>query len=95
VTEQLILTITGAGLEDLSDMGISMQPNPSNGLFSIMNSEQVNLTGSITDCSGRVIYSADFSNLENTIDISIAARGIYYLKLSSLNYSKVVQIFKN
>ncbi|MEN9914957.1 MAG: hypothetical protein RL528_1721 [Bacteroidota bacterium] len=95
VTEQLILTITGAGLEDLSDMGISIQPNPSNGFFSIMNSEQVNLTGSITDCSGRVIYSADFSNLENTIDISIAARGIYYLKLSSLNYSKVVQIFKN
>jgi hypothetical protein len=95
VTEQLILTITGADLEDLSDMGISVQPNPSNGLFSIMNSEQVNLTGSITDCSGRVIYSADFSDLENTIDISIAARGIYYLKLSSLNYSKVVQIFKN
>jgi hypothetical protein len=95
VTEQLILTITGAGLEDLSDMGISVQPNPSNGLFSIMNSEQVNLTGSITDCSGRVIYSANFSDLENTIDISIAAQGIYYLKLSSLNYSKVVQIFKN
>jgi thiol-disulfide isomerase/thioredoxin len=95
VTEQLILTITGAGLEDLSDMGISVHPNPSNGLFSIMNSEQLNLIGSITDCSGRVIYSADFSNLENTIDISIAARGIYYLKLSSLNYSKVVQIFKN
>ncbi|NBP74772.1 MAG: T9SS C-terminal target domain-containing protein [Crocinitomicaceae bacterium] len=95
VTEQLILTITGAGLEDLSEMGISMQPNPSNGLFSIMNSEQVNLTASITDCSGRVIYSANFSDLENTIDISIASRGIYYLKLSSLNYSKVVQIFKN
>jgi len=95
VTEQLILTITGASLEDLSDMGISVQPNPSNGLFSIMNSEQVNLTGSITDCSGRVIYSADFTALENTIDISNVARGIYYLKLSSLNYSKVVQIFKN
>ena len=95
VTEQLILTITGAGLEDLSDMGISVQPNPSNGLFSIMNSEQVNLTASITDCSGRVIYSADFTALENTIDISNVARGIYYLKLSSLNYSKVVQIFKN
>jgi len=95
VTEQLILTITGASLDDLSEMGISIQPNPSNGLFSIMNSEQVNLTASITDCSGRVIYSANFSDLENTIDISIASRGIYYLKLSSLNYSKVVQIFKN
>ena len=95
VTEQLILTITGASLEDLSEMGISVQPNPSNGLFSIMNSEQVNLTGSITDGSGRVIYSADLNALENTIDISIVARGIYYLKLSSLNYSKVVQIFKN
>jgi len=95
VTEQLILTITGAGLEDLSDMGIFVQPNPSNGLFSIMNSEQVNLTGSITDGSGREIYSADLNALENTIDISVVARGIYYLKLSSLNYSKVVQIFKN
>ena len=95
VTEQLILTITGASLEDLSDMGISVQPNPSDGLFSIMNSEQVNLTGSITDGSGRVIYSADLNALENTIDISNVARGIYYLKLSSLNYSKVVQIFKN
>ena len=95
VTEQLILTITGASLEDLSEMGVSIQPNPSNGLFSIMNSEQVNLTGSITDGSGRVIYSADFTALENTIDISNVARGIYYLKLSSLNYSKVVQIFKN
>jgi hypothetical protein len=95
VTEQLILTITGVGLDDLSDMGVSIQPNPSNGLFSIMNSEQLNLTGSITDCSGRVIYSADLNSLENTIDISNVARGIYYLKLSSLNYSKVVQIFKN
>jgi hypothetical protein len=95
VTEQLILTITGASLEDLSDMGISVHPNPSNGLFSIMNSEQLNLTASITDGSGRVIYSADFTALENTIDISNVARGIYYLKLSSLNYSKVVQIFKN
>jgi hypothetical protein len=95
VTEQLILTITGAGLDDLSEMGISIQPNPSNGLFSIMNSEQVNLTGSITDGSGRVIYSADLNSLENTIDISNVARGIYYLKLSSLNNSKVVQIFKN
>ena len=91
----MILTITGAGLDDLSEMGISIQPNPSNGLFSIMNSEQVNLTGSITDGSGRVIYSADLNSLENTIDISNVARGIYYLKLSSLNYSKVVQIFKN
>jgi hypothetical protein len=95
VTEQLILTITGAGLEDLSEMGISVQPNPSNGLFSIMNSEQLNLTASITDGSGRAIYSADFTALENIIDISNVARGIYYLKLSSLNYSKVVQIFKN
>jgi len=65
---------------------ISVYPNPSNGLFNIEIPSSCDAT--ISDMAGRVIRTEKLVNIQNNLDLSTYAKGVYILELR--NYSKVV-----
>ena len=73
------------GIADLMEFGISIYPNPSNGIFTI-NFAKVSNFGKvvITDITGRVIFT---SKLQNTkilkVDLSNQVAGIYIINFKS------------
>ncbi len=83
-------------ISDLSANGISIYPNPSNGIFTITNPQGFkNLVGlEITDITGKIIYSKDKACLVSTFDISNQPAGIYFINIKTENnvYTKKIII---
>ena len=85
--------------EDFSNKkGVSISPNPSNGVFNINISQysgKVNIQ--VVDLNGREVYTAknELFNSEKAIDLKAVESGIYVLRVSGedLNYSQ--KIIKN
>ena len=79
------------GINDLSDLGINIYPNPTTGIFNIET--QGNFDVTITDISGKTILKTQqFKNL--TIDLSSFANGIYIISIQtdkSIYTTKVVK----
>jgi hypothetical protein len=85
--------------EDFSNKkGVSISPNPSNGVFNIsINQYSGNVNIQVVDLNGRIVYSAknEMFNSEKAIDLKSVESGIYVLRISGadLNYSQ--KIIKN
>ncbi len=83
----LNITMTSSvGIESLSDLGISIYPNPSNGVFNVdLQSKMLgNIDLKIYNVNGQIVYSKSISNTKkNYIDIREQASGIYYLVIKS------------
>lgn len=74
--------------ENMFAESIGLYPNPSNGIITIKNPENIIFDKiNILDLSGKVIYEDDKSNLE--INLEKLTSGLYILKLSS--EGKVIQ----
>ncbi len=73
----------GVGIKTLSNYGISIYPNPSDGIFNIRNNRNLkNVNLEIRDLSGRVIIKKIInSNIEH-IDISNYSKGIYIINMN-------------
>ncbi len=82
------------GISDLSEIGISIYPNPSTGIFTIETEGNFDVT--ITDISGKVIYSTDKACFVSTsqIDLTNHANGIYFIKFQNSEIVKTVKIIK-
>ena len=75
-------------IEDNIDMNIF--PNPSNGVFTIVNNSTFSIENStllITDLTGKTVYKNQTTNNQQrlTIDLSKEKAGLYILKLSNEN----------
>jgi len=85
--------------EDFSNSkGVSISPNPSNGVFTInINQYSGKVNIQVVDLNGRIVYTAknELFNSEKTIDLKTLESGIYVLRISGedLNYSQ--KIIKN
>lgn len=73
---------------------LTIQPNPSNGVFNISISENMESSYSITDSFGRLIVEGEIKGTSGKIDLSKQETGIYYFKINS-NNNKVFRIIKN
>ncbi len=75
---------------------VNTYPNPSTGIFTIETEGNFDVT--ITDISGKVIYSTDKACLVSTstlqIDLSNNANGIYFIKFQNNETVKTVKIIK-
>jgi hypothetical protein len=74
------------GLEDLSGIEFSIQPNPSNGIFQVVlanNTDLTNVTFEIINASGQKIMNKKITS--NTVDVNISnyGAGFYFLKMIS------------
>lgn len=76
---------------------VKVYPNPSNGLFTLQKTGNINLTNAeIHDINGRFIQSVDLSEMLNKkhIDITNLASGIYFITVTSLETKFVVKLVK-
>lgn len=74
------VTVTGVGLNELSLVDVAVYPNPSNGIFAIEASANME-AAYITDLSGKLIYTGELSGQDATINASQFANGTYFLSI--------------
>ncbi len=84
------ITVSGnttTGIKNLTEGDFAIYPNPSNGFFTIINSEFVVANIVITDIAGRTIYNSQPAtrNSQFEIDISDQPKGIYLLSIETVN----------
>lgn len=76
---------------------VVVYPNPSKGIFNISLGNIQPTAIDVYDLTGKVILSKSAiqsSNIETSIDLSNAATGIYFVKISANNQSTVKRIIK-
>ena len=77
---------------------IKVYPNPSTGIFTLQKLAQIDLLkADIYDLNGRIIKSIDLKNmsLQEAIDLSGAASGIYFMEVSTQNTKTTIKLIKN
>lgn len=75
---------TTVGIDELSLVDLSVYPNPSQGVFAVSASVDME-SAYITDLSGKLIYTGDLKGNEATIDASPFANGTYFLSIQFTN----------
>ncbi len=68
-------------IETLTELGISIYPNPTDGQFTIENARGYELT--IKDISGKIIYIAQISDISLFINLNLIKNGIYLINFKS------------
>ncbi|TDP60892.1 DUF7619 domain-containing protein [Flavobacterium dankookense] len=75
------------------DKGITIYPNPTNGVITI-NSLTTLQSVALFDVQGRLMETHLLDEMTTTINITNKAKGIYFLKITSDNGTKVEKIIK-
>jgi hypothetical protein len=95
------ITVTSVGVEETVALNeMSVYPNPNNGLFtvSIPNADYNEMTIEVVSIDGKVIYSDKFSNVSGTftneIDMTNAANGTYFLRVTADGTTTVVKVVR-
>jgi hypothetical protein len=77
----------GGSLKTIPGNGIAIYPNPGNGVFTVTLPELVEGRFILFNCTGQTIYELEFLNSSFNIDLSDKAKGIYFYKLITPDYS--------
>ncbi len=80
------VTIHNVGLEELDAASINVYPNPNNGSFTVSMDEvfTTDVTVTVRDLSGRIIYQEIVANqTELSIQLTDVTNGVYLLELSN------------
>lgn len=75
---------TTVGINELSLVDVSVYPNPSNGIFTIESSQEME-QAFITDLSGKLVYTGGLSGNEDSINAEQFANGAYFLSIRFAN----------
>lgn len=76
-------------------VGLSVYPNPNNGVFNIELNNGLAKTIELMDVSGRVILAETSMNSVMQVNINQFANGIYYVKVTSDNAVAVSKVVKH
>ncbi len=90
ITLNLTLTV---GLDENGFVSFSVQPNPTDAIFTLKASEALYSTYVIQDAQGKVVSTGTLTGTSTTIDIDQVARGIYFLKVAEA--AEAIRIVKN
>ncbi len=83
------------GIKDVKDeYGISIYPNPTNGVINIENSNSSNLVISVYDVAGNKIEVVNTGNLNTKINLSSYVKGIYFVVINTGNDTFSQKIIK-
>ncbi|NPA67562.1 MAG: T9SS type A sorting domain-containing protein [Chlorobi bacterium] len=96
VSDAAVLSVASS-ITDIDKYGINIYPNPNNGMFNIMFSNDFSKASlKITDISGKIIFEK--SNLNkglNTFDITNISGGIYFIHINYDNNPIISKIIIN
>ncbi|MBK7970152.1 MAG: T9SS type A sorting domain-containing protein [Bacteroidetes bacterium] len=75
---------------EFAEIPFDIYPNPSSGLFKVVNGENENATLEIKDVTGKLIYGSQLFDQETEIDLTMFPAGIYiaFLKTDSSTQMK-------
>lgn len=90
ITLNLTLTV---GLDENGLVSFSVQPNPTDAIFTLKASEALFSNYVIQDAQGKVVSTGTLSGTSTTINIDQVARGIYFLKVAEA--AEAIRIVKN
>ncbi len=80
-TSTTIVVVNCTGVKNNSNVSLSVQPNPTSGIFNVVLSNGLSNLFQVSDISGKVVAEIA-SDLDTTpINISNLANGVYYLKI--------------
>lgn len=83
---------TTLSVPEYGNQKTTIYPNPSNGIFTIERASfSENTPYTITDITGKMIASGQFTEKQSQIDLSAAHSGVYFLKTSN----SVFRLLKN
>jgi hypothetical protein len=98
VSNPVSFTTSGKVAAEAATMNFSVYPNPSNGNFNLNYEaiEEGNVSISVIDLTGRVVYSNDYQatagmNAYN-VDVTGNASGIYMVKVQQGNYTATTKV---
>ena len=82
---QTLNIVEGIGLSvvDFVENGFKIYPNPNSGVFNIESSLNENYELVLYDVFGRQVYTNNFTNSLNRIDVSNLSKGVYFVNISS------------
>ena len=85
--QKTLVTEEGSAVENLSDNGLNVYPNPANDVLHITNSSSDAIVGiKITDLTGKVVYENNSTSaINNTIDVSNLSSGNYVIEINKGN----------
>jgi hypothetical protein len=81
---------TNLGVEDFANELVKFYPNPSNGLITISLPEIAKIT--ISDLSGKVVYTSTLNDGESTINLNNLSSGIYLINFVGDSFNKTDKI---
>lgn len=85
-----IRMVTGdVGIEENSIEGISVYPNPSEGIINVTNKNSYNNVIEVIDVAGNVVLTKE-SNTSTTLDLTGHGAGVYMVKISN-NFGSVIE----
>jgi hypothetical protein len=90
ITLNLTLTV---GLDENGFVSFSVQPNPTDAIFTLKASEALYSNYVIQDAQGKVVAIGALTGTSTTINIDQVARGIYFLKVAEA--AEAIRIVKN
>jgi hypothetical protein len=90
ITLNFTLTV---GLDENGMVNFSVQPNPTDAIFTLMASEALYSNYVIQDAQGKVVATGSLDGTATTISIDQVARGIYFLKVAEA--AEAIRIVKN
>ena len=85
--QKTLTTEEGSAVNNLTDNGLSVYPNPANDVLHITNSSSDAIVGiKITDLTGKVVYENNSTSaINNTIDVSGLSAGNYVIEINKGN----------
>jgi hypothetical protein len=89
------ITVNAANMDELSNLSIQVNPNPSTGLFNLTVNSTANGVITITDATGRIVGTQIITGASSVIDLTNSVTGIYYLNVQIGESEKVVRVIKN
>ena len=83
LSDSYVYTLPSTGLNTNKTIAVILFPNPNNGNFKIIHPSNT-ISVEICNLLGEIIYSSE--HIDKDIDISFAAKGMYIVKVISLNH---------
>ena len=81
ITSEIAVLSVTTSIDNLTDYGINIYPNPSEGVFNISYSKNIeNVEVTIINFGGQIVYQENHNSKTNIVDISDKAQGPYLIK---------------